>query len=248
MNTRQAAPTALIDLNRIPELAGIRHDHRALTIGAMTRQWDLENSPSAQAQCPLFTEAVRFVGHLPTRTRGTLGGSLAHADPLAELPTAALALDAELAIASASGSGTRTVPAEESFPPTGHTTLGPTDLVTEIRIHTIGPGKGSAFEEANVVRSAVRLHLDQEQVCQDARIALAGVSDGPIRARAGEQLLLNQPTDDSAWTPVAQAVAEALDPPDDEDAPAAYRRDLTRELVRRGLARAAEQARTSQET
>jgi carbon-monoxide dehydrogenase medium subunit len=248
MNARQSSPTALIDLNRIPELAGIRDEDHTLVVGAMTRQWDLENSSSAQAVCPLLTQAAQFVGHLPTRTRGTLGGSLAQADPLGELPTAALALDAELVIASDGGNATRTVPAAEFFQPAGRTVLGPADLLTEIRVRTAEAGDGSAFEEADVVRAAVSLHLDRDQVCRDARIALAGVSSGPARVRAAETLLLETTAAEGAWASVAEAVADALDPPDDEDAPAAYRRDLARELVRRGLTRTAEKARTSQET
>lgn len=243
MNFRQTAPSTLIDLNRISELSGIRLQQGTLVFGAMTRQRDLETSPTVRNHCPLLTEALRFVGHLPTRTRGTVGGSLAFADPLAELPTAALALQAELVIASGNGAGTRTVTADEFFHAAFTTTLGPVDLLTEVHFPALGEGDGSAFEETAVVRSAVYLHVDKDQVCRRARIALAGTAHCPDRARDAEKLLVGMPATGDTWNQAADTAVADINPPDEPDAPAGYRRDLARELTRRALERAANRAR-----
>lgn len=248
MNLRQATPAALVDLNRIPELVGIRPWPGGLAVGAMTRQRDVEISPAVRAGCPLVAEALAFVGHVPTRNRGTVGGSIAHGDPLAELPTAALALDAELTVVSGAGPTPRTVSACEVIGPDRTSTLDPAELVTEVRFPVSGPGDGSAFEEAEVVRVAVDLHVDGDQICQRARIALGGVAAGPVRAQQAETVAVGRHAGDARWAEVADAAVADLDPPDDADAPAGLRRDLARELVRRGLARALDHACTTQET
>ena len=245
MNFRERAPASLIDLNRVDELAGIRHEDGALVVGSMTRQRDVEISDLARARCPLVPEALAFVGHLPTRTRGTIGGSLAFADPLAELPTVALALGAELVIASGADSGRRTVPADDFVGRTA--ALGPTDLVTEVRFPTSGLGDGVAFEEAVVVRAAVSLHLDDQGVCRGARIALAGLAEGPVRASRAESMLRDAPTTGQDWLEIAETAVADLHPPDDPDSPAGFRRDLGRDLARGALHRAVDRARTSWE-
>jgi aerobic carbon-monoxide dehydrogenase medium subunit len=172
LNFRLARPSALVDLGGIPELAGIRVEDGALVVGAMTRQWDLERSAHA---FPLLRDALRHVGHTATRCRGTVGGSLAHADPTAELPVCALALGAELV------TNRRTIPAEDFFVSVFTTALEPGELLVEIRFPpSTGP---TAFEEV--------AHRDGDfaVVCvarAGDRIAVGGVDATPVLWDGGE--------------------------------------------------------------
>ncbi len=164
LNFRLARPAVLVDLGEIDELAGVRADDGALMVGAMTRQWDLEHSPDAP---PLLREALAYVGHTATRCRGTVGGSLAHADPTAELPVCALALGAELVTSR------RVIPAEEFFVSVFTTALEPDELLVEVRFPA--PAGPTAFLEHS------HRHGDFAVVCvarAGDRIAVGGV--GPI--------------------------------------------------------------------
>jgi aerobic carbon-monoxide dehydrogenase medium subunit len=172
LNFRLARPSALVDLGGIPELAGIRVEDGALVVGAMTRQWDLEHSPDA---FPLLRDALRHVGHTATRCRGTVGGSLVHADPTAELPVCALALAAELITSR------RTIPAEEFFVSVFTTALEPGELLVEIRFPA--PNGPTAFAELT--------HRDGDfaVVCvarAGDRIAVGGVDAAPVLWGGGE--------------------------------------------------------------
>jgi carbon-monoxide dehydrogenase medium subunit len=166
LNFRLARPSALVDLGGIGELAGIRLDGDALVVGAMTRQWDLEHSADA---FPLLREALGFVGHTATRCRGTVGGSLVHADPTAELPVCALALRAELVTSR------RTIPAEEFFVSVFTTALEPGELLLEVRFPA--PPARTAFVEH------AHRHGDFAVVCVAAvgeRVAVGGVASTPV--------------------------------------------------------------------
>jgi CO/xanthine dehydrogenase FAD-binding subunit len=144
MNLRLITPAALVDLNRIDALAGIRLEDGTVTVGAMTRQWDLETSELAAECCPLLREALVHVGHVPTRTRGTIGGSLAHADASAELPIVAVALGAELVVASGQPDDQRVVAADDFFQYYFTTTLEPVDVLVEVRFPcSLRPACGS---------------------------------------------------------------------------------------------------------
>jgi carbon-monoxide dehydrogenase medium subunit len=166
LNFRLARPSALVDLGGIPALAGIRVENGALVVGAMTRQWDLEHAPEA---FPLLREALGFVGHTATRCRGTVGGSLAHADPTAELPVCALALEAEMV------TNRRTIPAKEFFRAVFTTALEPGELLVEVRFPE--PAGPTAFAEH------VQRHGDFAVVCV-ARVgdlvAVGGVAATPV--------------------------------------------------------------------
>jgi aerobic carbon-monoxide dehydrogenase medium subunit len=172
LNFRLARPSALVDLGGIPELAGIRLEDGALVVGAMSRQWDLEHSPGA---FPLLRDALGHVGHTATRCRGTVGGSLAHADPTGELPVCALALGAELV------TNRRTIPAEDFFVSVFTTALEPGELLIEVRFPaSTGP---TAFEEV--------AHRDGDfaVVCvarAGDRIAVGGVAATPVLWEGGE--------------------------------------------------------------
>ena len=166
LNFRLARPSALIDLGAVEGLAGIRVEDGALVVGAMTRQWDLEHSSDA---LPLLREALAFVGHTATRCRGTVGGSLVHADPTAELPVCALALGVELVTSR------RTIPAEEFFLSVFTTALEPDELLVEIRLPT--PSGPTVFLEHS------HRHGDFAVVCvarAGDRIAVGGVAATPV--------------------------------------------------------------------
>jgi len=206
LNFRIARPAGLVDLNRIEELSGLRVEGDTLVVGAMTRQWDLEHAGETY---PLLREALAFVGHTATRCRGTVGGSIVHADPTAELPVCAVALGAELVVAGPGGR--RTIPAEEFFLSVFTTVLEPGELLVEIRFPP--PAGGSAFEEVT--------HRDGDfaVVCvavAGERVALGGVGATPVLWDGGE-----------------------LDPIGDLFAPAGYKREVAAMLIERARERAA---------
>ena len=246
MNFRYATPANVVDLNRVPELAGIAEDGDALVIGAMTRQREIKDSALVAARCPLLAEALHHVGHVQTRNRGTLGGSLAHLDPAAELPGVLLAHDAVLEIRGSDGA--RSVPMSQWT--LGYMTpaLEPEELLVRVRVRTWPPGHGFGFSEIArrhgdfaMAGAGALVQMDGESIGRCA-IALIGVDDGPVRLGAAEALLAgNVPTPD-----VRQAAAqEALDVPGMEDvhASAAYRRKIAAVVTRRALDRALVQAR-----
>jgi CO/xanthine dehydrogenase FAD-binding subunit len=242
LNFRLARPAALVDINRIPALAYIREDNSAVALGAMTRQRTIEFSPVVAAKLPLLREATRWVGHLPIRTRGTIGGSLAHADPSAEYPAVLTALDGEVVVQGPKGR--RTVKAGELFETYLTTTLAPEDLVVEVRLPAMPAGAGYAFEEfarrhgdfaivgiaAMIVRAGDR--------CTAARLATAGAGPVPVRLRAAEEILERDGLGESAIESAAARAAELVQPDSDVHASAEYRRHLTRVLTARAIKRA----------
>ncbi len=241
---RLARPSALIDLNRIAALSGISVDGEELRIGAMTRQAAILASEEVARHAPLLRQALCLVGHPPTRARGTIGGSLSHADPAAEQPAALLALDAKIVIQGPQGP--RRVPiAEFCFGPF-ETAVQPGEILTEVRI-PLRPESGSAFLEISpregdfaVVSAGVRLQLDAEGLCREAAIVLGAVAPAPLRCSDAESALRGRALE-------AAAIAEALEalPLDavDFESPFAgrdYRRRMAGVLVRRAIAAAAQ--------
>ena len=235
MNFRLAKPGYLIDLRKVAGLSGIRREGDVLVVGAMTRLAELERSPEVAMAAPLVAEAVGLVAHTPIRNRGTVGGSLAHADPAAELPAAALALDAELV--AVGPAGPRTVPVAEFLQGPFTTALQPDEILTEIRL-PVWHG-GHAFVEyarihANfaVVAVAALVTLDGGQI-QRAAIALTGVAPTAIRARAAERVLAGAIGGAAAVAAAADAAVEGLAPAGDLHASPATRLALARTYVRR---------------
>jgi aerobic carbon-monoxide dehydrogenase medium subunit len=245
MNFRLAKPGYLVDLRRVTGLAGIRREGDRLIIGAMTRMAEVERSPEVAVAAPLVTEAIGLVAHTPVRNSGTVGGSLAHADPAAELPAVALALDAELAVVGPGG--TRTIPAADFFTGPYSTALAPEEILTEIRL-PVWPG-GHAFIEfsriyANfaVVAVAALVDLDGDRV-RRAAVALAGVAATPVRAPSAERALAGSAADAGAIRAAAHAVAADLSPAGDLHASAETRLSLAQTYLRRGLELAVSRAR-----
>jgi carbon-monoxide dehydrogenase medium subunit len=244
MNFRLAQPDHLIDLRRIPELDGIRFEGETLVIGAMTRQAAVEDSPEVALAAPLLAEAVSFVAHRPIRNSGTVGGSLAHADPAAELPAVALALDAE--IVAAGPGGTRTIPAAEFFRGPFSTALAPEEILTEVRLaRRTGAHAFVEFARTHgnfaIVAVAAAVGVADGRIA-DASIALAGVAPTPVRATAAEEALAGADLTAVDVAAVAEAAAAALRPAGDVHASAATRTELARVHVRRALERALSRA------
>ena len=245
MNFRLAKPGYLVDLRNVAGLSGIRREGDVLVIGAMTTMSELERSPEVAVAAPLLAEAIGFIAHAPVRNRGTIGGSLAHADPAAELPAVALAADAELVAAGPAGS--RRIRATEFFTGPFSTALAPDEILTEIRL-PVWPG-GHAFVEFArthgnfaVVGVAALIELDGGRV-RRAALALTGVAPTPIRATAAEQVLTGAAADAATAGRAADAAVAGLSPAGDLHASAQMRLDLARAYLRRGIAVAASRAR-----
>lgn len=249
MNFRLAAPAVLVDLNGITSLAGIGPlAGGGLRIGAMTRHRDVEASSLVAARAPLLAEAMPFVAHPQIRSRGTLGGSLAHADPAAELPAVMLALGATLVLTSRSGE--RRLPASEFFTGLFATALGSGELLTAIELPPRAAASGSAFLEQTrrhgdyaLVGVAARVTLAGSGACESARVALFSVGEGPVLAERVAVALEGLRPDAGVIQAASHAVQGDIDPPSDIHAGAAYRRQLARVLTGRALERAVERAR-----
>lgn len=252
MNFRLSRPSALVDIARIPELVGIRRDNETLVTGAMTRQWDAEHHRDVAAACPILVEALGLVGHTAIRARGTVGGSLAHADPAAELPITAVALGAEMVIASGTAGQTRVVPADEFFVHYYTTALTEHDLLTEIRWPVMRDGQGAALVEFAlrhgdfaVVAVAAMVTMKGSE-CRDVRISLGGVAATPVRALEAERALEGSPPDDDSLAAAAELASQGVDPSSDITAPEGYRRHLVRELTQQALRTAVTRANENQ--
>ena len=249
LNFRLAGPEHLIDLNRIGSLAGIRRSDGKLTIGAMTRQAALERSGIVREHWPLLTEALSYVAHAQIRNRGTVGGSVAHADPAAELPVAFLALDAAVTAASAAR-GERRIPVSELFVTHLTTALEPDELLTSIEVDPLPERTGHSFVEFArrhgdfaLGGAAVLVTVDEAGSCTGARIALLGAAPTPVRAAAAEAALAGSKLDDAAAESAAAAAIKDIDPTGDIHGSAEYRRELCGVMVRRAILAAAGRAR-----
>jgi CO/xanthine dehydrogenase FAD-binding subunit len=249
MNFRLATPSVLVDLNAAGELNYIRDDSGDVRIGGMTRQRAVERSALVSARVPLMAETMPYIAHPAIRNRGTIGGSLAHADPAAELPAVMLALKARLMVSSQSG--TREVPAEEFFVGLFSTAIQPGELLTEIRIPPPRARSGFAFQELSrrhgdfaLVGVAAAVQLDENGQCAEARIALVSVGDTPMLAAQAARALTGQKPSAAAIHAAGDAAASRdIDPSSDIHASARYRRHLASVLTRRALERAFERAR-----
>ncbi len=247
MNFRLARPAVLVDLNRIAELAYVRADS-GVSIGAMTRQRAVERSDVVARAAPLLAEAMPSIAHAQIRNRGTVVGSIAHADPSAELPAVMLALDARFQVKSSTGE--RSIPAGEFFKGMLETALEPGELLVEIAVPPLPARSGTAFLEMArrhgdyaLVGVAAVVTLDPRGRCKTARLSMLSVGDGPVRATEAEKVLAGQTPSEELLRAAADAAATRdVDPPSDIHASAAYRRQLVAVLTRRALGRAFERA------
>jgi carbon-monoxide dehydrogenase medium subunit len=232
LNMRLSAPKLLVDINRVPGLSGIAMKNGQLTIGALTRHVEAERSAEIARHAPLIALAMPHIGHAAIRNRGTLGGSIAFADPAAELPACLLALGGDVEVAGEKGK--RTVQADDFFKGLFETALGPRDVLTAIRVPAAGKDTRVGFAEF------ARRHGDYAMVglaasakgngasLSDVRLAFFGIGNTPVRAKRAEAALAGGKLDDAV-----KALTSDLNPPDDVQATGATKKHLAGVLLRR---------------
>ncbi len=246
MRFRLALPETLIDINRLADLEYIREEDGALAIGGLTRESALEESALVAASYPLLADTARVIADPLVRNLATVGGNLAHADPANDHPATMLAYGAEI-VAHGPGGG-RTIPIDDFFTGLFETALAADEILTEIRIPAPAAGSGGAYVKLErkvgdyaVSAVAVQLALDGETVSA-ARIGLTNVSPVPMRAAAAERALIGQAPGPEVLESAGRAAAEECDPSADLRGSVEYKRDLTRVLTKRAIARALERA------
>ncbi|WP_376796013.1 FAD binding domain-containing protein [Thermogemmatispora sp.] len=241
LNMRLARPAYVLDINHISELHYLEQEGDYLAIGALTRQRQVERSPMVQQRHPLLVEVIRHIGHFQIRNRGTVVGSIAHADPAAELPALLVCLDGTIVAQSAHGE--RLLPAEDFFLGALTTELRPDEMVTEVRFPWLPPAAGWAFAEFArrsgdyaLAGAVVVLTAGPDGRCGSARLTYLGVTPAPRRATAVESLLIGS-TLEAATLEEAAATARTLVSEEMQDihATVEYRRELVAELTRRLL-------------
>jgi carbon-monoxide dehydrogenase medium subunit len=239
LNFRLLRPAILVDINRVPGLSYIREEGDAIRVGALARHHQLETSPVIAAHLPVLRAAMMHVAHLAIRNRGTIGGSLTHADPAAELPMMALLLDATIAIASSRGR--RTIPARDFFLGALSVALEPDQLVTEVLFPKLSPNTGWGFEEVSrrqgdfaLAAVGVTMTMAEGKVAQ-ARIAIAGADERAVRANEAEALLKGRTLAPKLLDAACEAARACVNPNTDLHASADYRRHLVGVLAGKAL-------------
>jgi len=247
MNLRLARPQYIVDLNRIPALDYLTERDGALAVGALTRQRSLERSPTVRQDYPLVYEATTLIGHMAIRNRGTVGGSIAHADPAAELPAVLLAHGGSVQVQGPRG--TRQIAAIDLFRAYLTTALEPDEILTEVRFPRHPASTGWCFMEESrrhgdfaMVGVAVLLTLDTARQCTHVAVVLCGVGGVPHKVAAAPALLLGRTVDDARLRDVAQTAASEIEPESDLHASTEFRRHLSAVLTQRALRKAAERA------
>jgi carbon-monoxide dehydrogenase medium subunit len=240
LNLRLANPAVLVDINPVAEMAGISVDQSTVRIGALTRYRDIQDSPIIRQHLGLIADALPFVAHAAIRNRGTIGGSLATADPAAEMPACCLALDARMILESTRGQ--RTVPADGFFRSTFETALEPDELLTKIEFPIAGPDWRHAFAEFSrrhgdfaIVGAAARARLNARRFA-DIRVVMFGIADRPMRIYAAEKALLSAANLKEGIAAAQATLAKALEPPSDNQTRSETRLHLARVLLGRALA------------
>ena len=249
LNFRLAQPAVLVDLNNVSELFYIRPDNGSLLLGTMTRQSQVEHDALIAERAPLVHEVMPQIAYPQIRSRGTFGGSLAHADPSAELVAVSLALNARLRLRSQAGE--RWVPADEFFVGLFTTVLEPDELLVEVALPAMPPRSGWSFLQITrrhhdfcLAGVAVLVTLDERGQCEQARLIFLSVGDGPVNARQAAEMLVGQaPTPEVIRAAADVAADDEIDPGSDIHASAEYRRHLSKVLARRTLTQAFDRAR-----
>jgi CO/xanthine dehydrogenase FAD-binding subunit len=248
MKLRLAEPQTIIDLNQVAALDDIREENGRLHIGALARHADVAVHPLILQSYPLLADAARNIGDPQIRNRGTIAGSLVHADPSADYPPAVMALDGQLVVAKAAG-GTRTVALDDFLAGPLMSDIGEDELVTRIEIPTPAAHAGGAYAKHSqvagdfaIISVAAHITLDPSGICRQASIVVGGVMPKPSRAERAAGLLQGKALDATLLTQAGEAAAEEVETEDDVRASAAYRRQLIRvtvpEVVRQASARA----------
>ena len=239
MKLRLSTPSFLVDIGRINNLSYIREEDGHIAIGALTTHHDIEFSDLLKSKLPLLTSAASQIGDPSVRNRGTIGGAAAHADPFGDFPACLLALDAELKVVGPKGE--RTIAARDWFVDTFTTSLGPNEILREIRIATPPPGTKGTYlkfsrrsQDWAIVAVAAQVGLKGEEITQVA-IGLTGMGSRPIRASGVEQALRGKSAHDDELRKAAERAVEGTDPPQDLNGSPDYRRHLAKVLTRRAL-------------
>ena len=241
---RLAQPTLLVDLRKLADLRGIRISDAGVTLGAMVRWRDIEDDERLESAHPLLKAAIAHVAHYQIRNRGTVGGSIAHADPAAEMPGIAITCDAEIAVVGKSGA--HVIQAADFFQGALTTALTPDEIIFEIRLPAWPAGRRWGFQEfarrrGDFAMAAAAVFYDQDErgKARNAHVGVIGVGDRPLRLTAVEDVLNGQSIDEATIAKADAATSAAVDPQDDIHASAAYRRSLVGTMVERALKNAA---------
>jgi aerobic carbon-monoxide dehydrogenase medium subunit len=241
---RLSQPSLLVDLRKLADLRGIRISDAGVTLGAMVRWRDIEDDERLETAHPLLKAAIAHVAHYQIRNRGTVGGSIAHADPAAEMPGIAVTCDAEIAVAGKSGA--RVIQAADFFEGALTTALTSDEIIVEIRLPAWPDGRRWGFQEfarrrGDFAMAAAAVFYDQDErgKARNAHVGVIGVGDRPLRLSAVEEVLNGQSIDEATIAKADAATSAAVDPQDDIHASAAYRRSLVGTMVERALKNAA---------
>jgi carbon-monoxide dehydrogenase medium subunit len=247
MKLRLAQPKHLIDLRKVPGLSGIKEEGGTIVIGAMTTHWEVESSKLLQAKCPVLSDTAKIIGDPAVRNKGTIGGSLAHADPAADMPATVIALGAELVCQGAKNK--RTVKVDEWFQGLMATALGEDELLVEIRVPALTPGTGSAYmkfahpaSRFAIVGAAAVITVDKQGTCTKAGIGITGAGTKAVRAKGVEAGLVGKRLDAATIEAAAQKAAEGVDVQADLQGSVEYKSHLCRVFARRAIEAAAKKA------
>lgn len=245
MKLRLAAPKYLVDITKVPGLRGVRQNGGALEIGALTTHYEIESSPIVREQLLVLAETAALIGDVQVRNRGTLGGSLAHADPAADYPAPILALDATI---NATGrNGQRSIKATDFFVDLMTTALRPDEVITSVNVPVPAAGSGASYQKFPhpasryaITGVAAVVRLNPDGTCGAAAVAVTGAGSKAIRASNAEKALVGSKLDEASLDRAGAAAAEAVDAVGDIHASAEYRRHLVREFTKRAVREAAQ--------
>jgi carbon-monoxide dehydrogenase medium subunit len=246
MKLRLAQPKVIVDLGKISGLDGIKADGQKIAIGALVTHDAVENNAVLKEKCPLLPETAAVIGDMQVRNRGTIGGSLAHADPAADYPAAVLALDAE--VVATGPKGTRTIPAGQFFVELLTTALGPNEIITEVRVPALARGMGAAYMKhphpasGYAVVGVAAIVTMSGGKCERAAIGITGVAGKAYRATAVEKALAGQTLDEATVAKAAAHAADGVDPQGDLYASAQFRAHLASVYTKRAVLAAASRA------
>ncbi|BCW77961.1 MULTISPECIES: 6-hydroxypseudooxynicotine dehydrogenase complex subunit alpha [unclassified Arthrobacter] len=253
LNFRMARPSLLVDINQVPGLANIKKTDHAMAIGALTRHAKLTTSKTISQNLPILSEAAAWIAHPQIRTRGTIGGSLAHADAAAELPVVLLALDASVTARSLQGE--RKIPIKELLVSHFVSSILPGELIVEVNIPLLPPGTGAAFDEFSrrhgdyaIGGAASIVTLDEHGKCSRARITVLGGGSTAIRCQEAEKVLIDSTLSSADVATAARVAVQGLDPVPTVHGSAPYRTQVIRTIVERTLAQARHRARPTKES
>ena len=247
MKLRLAQPKHLIDLRKMPGLSGIKEEGSTIVIGAMTTHWEVESSKLLQAKCAVLSDTAKIIGDPAVRNKGTIGGSLAHADPAADMPATVIALGAEFVCQGAKGK--RTVKVDDWFQGLMATALGEDELLVEIRVPALTPGIGSAYmkfahpaSRFAIVGAAAVVTVDKQGTCTKAGVGITGAGTKAVRAKGVEAGIVGKRLDAATIEAAAQKAADGIDVQADLQGSVEYKSHLCRVFARRAIEAAAKKA------